>query len=206
MIFSSVQSLSHVQLFATPLTAAHQASLSITNSWSLFKLMSIELVMPSNHLILCAHSPSKKTYSKYTPPPPPTLPSSSCRVPYLGCKYSSLTSGRPGRGRGDTRGRCRTHFQPGEVRGGMERGGWTIKPIRTSSLPISHHPQDSSPTRKSPKGSHPRPLNATMDTRDAGRDPVAGFIMVLVSNIPLSKMRGITESRACCLPHENGRA
>ena len=51
--FSSVQSLSRVQLFATPWTAAHQASLSITNSQSLLKLMSIELVMPSNHLILC---------------------------------------------------------------------------------------------------------------------------------------------------------
>ena len=45
--------LSHVQLFATPWTAAHQASLSISNSWSLLKLMSIESVMPSNHLILC---------------------------------------------------------------------------------------------------------------------------------------------------------
>ena len=52
-IFSSVQSLSRVQLFATPRTAAHQASLSITNSWSLPKLTSIELVMSSNHLILC---------------------------------------------------------------------------------------------------------------------------------------------------------
>ena len=51
--FSSVQSLSHIQLFATPWTAAHQASLSITNSRSLLKLMSIELVMPSNYLILC---------------------------------------------------------------------------------------------------------------------------------------------------------
>ena len=50
---SSVQLLSHVQLFTTPWTAAHQASLSITNSWSLLKLMSIELVMPSNHIILC---------------------------------------------------------------------------------------------------------------------------------------------------------
>ena len=48
--FSSVQLLSHVRLFATPWTAAHQVSLSITNSWSLLKLMSIELVMPSNHL------------------------------------------------------------------------------------------------------------------------------------------------------------
>ena len=51
--FSSVQSLSHVRLFATPWTAAHQASLSITNSQSLLKLMSIKLVMPSNHLLLC---------------------------------------------------------------------------------------------------------------------------------------------------------
>ena len=51
--FSSVQSLSCVQLFVTPWTAAHQASLSIMNPWSLLKLMSIELVMPSNHLILC---------------------------------------------------------------------------------------------------------------------------------------------------------
>ena len=50
---SSVQSLCHVQLFATPWTAAHWASLSITNSQSLLKLMSIELVMPSNHLMLC---------------------------------------------------------------------------------------------------------------------------------------------------------
>ena len=50
---SSVQSLSRVRLFVTPWTTAHQASLSITNSWSLLKLMSIESVMPSNHLILC---------------------------------------------------------------------------------------------------------------------------------------------------------
>ena len=50
---SSVQLLGHVWLFATPGTAACQASLSITNSQSLFKLMSIESVMPSNHLILC---------------------------------------------------------------------------------------------------------------------------------------------------------
>ena len=49
--FSSVQSLSHVQLFATPWTEAHQASLIITNSQSLLKLMSVELVMPSNHFI-----------------------------------------------------------------------------------------------------------------------------------------------------------
>ena len=52
-LFSSVQSLSHVRLFETPWTAARQASLSITNSRSLSKLMSIESVMPSNHLILC---------------------------------------------------------------------------------------------------------------------------------------------------------
>ena len=51
--FSSVQSLSRVRLFVTPCAAAHQASLSITNSQSLLKLMSIESVMPSNHLILC---------------------------------------------------------------------------------------------------------------------------------------------------------
>ena len=50
---SSVQSLSHVWLFATPWTAAHQASLSITNTRSPLKPMSIELVMPSNYLILC---------------------------------------------------------------------------------------------------------------------------------------------------------
>ena len=58
---SSVQSLSHVRLSATLRTAARQASLSITSSWSLPKLMSIESVMPSNHLILCCpllHPPS----------------------------------------------------------------------------------------------------------------------------------------------------
>ena len=51
--FSSVQLLSHVQLFGTPWTVACQASLSFTISWSLLKLMSIRSVMPSNHLILC---------------------------------------------------------------------------------------------------------------------------------------------------------
>ena len=51
--FSSVQSLSRVRLFATPWTAAQQAFLSVTNSWIILKLMSIELVMPSNHLTLC---------------------------------------------------------------------------------------------------------------------------------------------------------
>ena len=53
MLCSSVQSLSHVQLFLTPCTAAHQASLSNTNFQSLLKLLSIESVMLSNHLILC---------------------------------------------------------------------------------------------------------------------------------------------------------
>ena len=52
-LVSSVQALSCVQLFATPWTAARQASLSITNSRSLLRLMSFELVMPSSHLILC---------------------------------------------------------------------------------------------------------------------------------------------------------
>ena len=52
-LVSSVQSLSRVRLFATPWTTAHQASLFITTSWSPPKPMSIELVMPSNHLILC---------------------------------------------------------------------------------------------------------------------------------------------------------
>ena len=51
--FSSVQPLSRVRLLVTPWMAAHQASLSITNSWSLLKFMSVTLVMPSNHLILC---------------------------------------------------------------------------------------------------------------------------------------------------------
>ena len=53
MTFSSIQSLSRVRLFATPCIAARQASLSVTNSQSSLKLKSIELVMPSSHLILC---------------------------------------------------------------------------------------------------------------------------------------------------------
>ena len=53
MLLFIVQSLSHVQLLATPWTAAHQASLSFTISQSLLKFMSIEMVMPSNYLILC---------------------------------------------------------------------------------------------------------------------------------------------------------
>ena len=64
--FSSVQSLNHVQLFATPLTSAFQASLFITNSRSLLRLMSIESVMPSNHLIL--HRPLL-----FLPPIPPSI-------------------------------------------------------------------------------------------------------------------------------------
>ena len=53
--FSSVQLLSRVRLFTTPWTAAHQVSLSIINSQSLLKLMPIESMMPSNHLIFCCH-------------------------------------------------------------------------------------------------------------------------------------------------------
>ncbi|XP_061284453.1 uncharacterized protein LOC133254254 isoform X2 [Bos javanicus] len=73
--FSSVQSLSRVQLFETPWTAARQASLSITNSQSLLKLMSIELVMPSNHLIcrpllLPSIFPSIMVFSGLCPQPP----------------------------------------------------------------------------------------------------------------------------------------
>ena len=63
--FSSFQSLSRVHLFATPWTAAHQASLSITNSWSLLKIIAIESVMPYNDLILCCRSifPSIRGFS-----------------------------------------------------------------------------------------------------------------------------------------------
>ena len=63
--FSSVQSLSRVQLFATPWTAAHQSSLSITNSQSLLKLMSIKSVMPFNHLILSSPSPPAFNLSQH---------------------------------------------------------------------------------------------------------------------------------------------
>ena len=55
-IFSSIQSLSRIQLFSTPCTAACQASLSITNTWRLLKLMSVGSVVPSNHLILLSPS------------------------------------------------------------------------------------------------------------------------------------------------------
>ena len=64
-LFSSVQLLSHVRLFVTPRTAAHQVSLSITNSQSLLKLTSIELVMPSNHLILSSPSPPTFNLSQH---------------------------------------------------------------------------------------------------------------------------------------------
>ena len=63
--FSSVQSLSRVQLFVSPWTAAHQASLSITNSQSLLKLMSIEWVALSNHLILLSPSPPAFNLSQH---------------------------------------------------------------------------------------------------------------------------------------------
>ena len=62
-MFSSVQSLSHVRLFKTPWTAARQASLSITNSQSPLKPMSIESMMPSNHLILCCRLSCPQSYS-----------------------------------------------------------------------------------------------------------------------------------------------
>ena len=64
--FSSVQSLSRVRLFATPWIAAHQASLSITNSWNSLKLMSFESLMPSSHLILCRPL-------RLLPPIPPSI-------------------------------------------------------------------------------------------------------------------------------------
>ena len=68
--FSSVQSLSHVQLFVIPWTAACQSSLSITNSWSLLKFMSVESVMPSSHFVPCrpllllSFFPSIRVFSK----------------------------------------------------------------------------------------------------------------------------------------------
>ena len=63
--FSSVQSLSHVQLFVTPWIAACQASLSNTNSWSLLRLMSIKSVMPSSHLILSSPFSSTSNSSQH---------------------------------------------------------------------------------------------------------------------------------------------
>ena len=85
--FSSVQSLSRVQLFATPWITARQASLSITNSRSLLKLMSIESVMPSSHLILCRPL-------LLLPPIPPSIRVSSQWVnssyTYPNCKQFSM--------------------------------------------------------------------------------------------------------------------
>ena len=79
--FSSVQSLSRVRLSATPWTAACQASLSITNSWSLLKFMSIESVMPPNHLIFCCPLllppsifPSIRVFSNESPGLGDTIP------------------------------------------------------------------------------------------------------------------------------------
>ena len=65
MILGSIQSLSHVQPFVTPWTAACQASLSITNSWTSPRFTSIESVMPSSHLILSAHSPPAPNSSQH---------------------------------------------------------------------------------------------------------------------------------------------
>ena len=81
-MFSSVQSLSCVRLFVTPWTAAHQASLSITNSQSLPKLISIELVMPSNHLILCCPLPL----------PPSIFPSTFSNKPALHIRWPTYWS------------------------------------------------------------------------------------------------------------------
>ena len=82
--FSSVQSLSRVQLFATPWTAARQASLSITNAWSSLKLMSIESVMPSSHLILCCPL-------LLLPPMPPRVFSNESTLPMRWPKYWSFS-------------------------------------------------------------------------------------------------------------------
>ena len=84
--FSSVQSLSHVWLFATPWITAHQATLSITNSWSLPKLMSIKSVMPSSHLTLCG-------FLLLLPPVPPSIRvfSSESTLPMRWPKYWSFS-------------------------------------------------------------------------------------------------------------------
>ena len=78
--------LSHVQLFETPWTAARQASLSITNSWSLLKVMSTEWVMPSSHLILCCPL-------LLLPPIPPSIRvfSNESALPIRGPKYWSFS-------------------------------------------------------------------------------------------------------------------
>ena len=85
MLFSSVQSLGRVRLFATPWIPALQASLSITNSWSLFKLMPIKSVMPSSHLILCRPL-------LLLPPIPPSIRvfSNESTLPMTWPKYWSL--------------------------------------------------------------------------------------------------------------------
>ena len=82
--FSSVQSLSHVELYATPCITARQASLSITNSWSSLKLTSIELVMPSSHLILCRPL-------LLLPPIPPSIRVFSSESTPWGCWESQLS-------------------------------------------------------------------------------------------------------------------
>ena len=84
--FSSVQSLSHVRLFATPWIAAHQASLSITNSQSSPKPMSIKSVMPSSHLILCHPL-------LLLPPIPPSIRvfSNESTLPMMWAKYWSFS-------------------------------------------------------------------------------------------------------------------
>ena len=85
--FSSVQSLSHVWLFATPWIAAHQSSLSTSNSWSLLKLMPIELVMPSSHLILCC----PLLLLPHTPPSIRVFSNESTPHYFIAKKYGILT-------------------------------------------------------------------------------------------------------------------
>jgi len=81
MRYPSVQSLSYVRLFATPWTAAPQASMSITNFRSFLKLMAIESVMPSNHLILCCpHSPPAFNLSQHLGHPSALAPSIQYRA------------------------------------------------------------------------------------------------------------------------------
>ena len=82
--FSSIQSLSRVRLFATPWTAARQASLSITNSWSSLRLTSIKSVMPSSHLILCRPL-------LLLPPVPPRVFSNESTLRMMWPNYWSFT-------------------------------------------------------------------------------------------------------------------
>ena len=99
--FSSVQSLSRVRLFVTPWTATQQISLSITNSWSLLKLMSTESGMPSNHLILCrpllllpSIFPSIRVFSKLLNTFEEDYALHVCALPpkklYVGIQYDSI--------------------------------------------------------------------------------------------------------------------